>query len=352
MTTSEHVAEDPRLTALHEVMAANSLAGHWQPRARNADLQPWAWPWEVIQSCLYESGEVIQLGEADSAAARRTVQLINPALTDRKSTSRTIQMSIQLVKPGEAAECHRHTAAALRFIVESSGAYTAVEGERMIMEPGDLVLTPNWTWHDHANNTGDNAVWLDVLDFPFSGHLSAAFSEVFPEGTAQPITKPDGYSQHRLGAVRSQVERPNSTEALPFTYKWEDVLAALQGMDDAGESTLADGVLLEYTNPVTGGPTMPTIGSWAQMLRPGEKTEAHRHTGITVYHAVSGDGVTYVGRGADEQELKWGKRDCFFVPSWAWHRHENRSQTEPAYLFSVTDRPVLEAFNLFWEQRG
>ena len=75
-----------------------------------------------------------------------------PSLTNKKATSRTLQMSIQLVKPGERAECHRHTAAALRFVVEGDGTgYTNVEGEQMLMEPGDLVLTPNWTWHDHYN---------------------------------------------------------------------------------------------------------------------------------------------------------------------------------------------------------
>lgn len=350
--TTGHATENPRLEALHQVMSENSLAGHWQSRERVPDLVPWLWPWQVIESCLIESGEVIRLGEADSAAARRTVQLINPSLTDRKSTSRTIQMSIQLVKPGEAAECHRHTAAALRFIVESGGAYTAVNGERMFMEPGDLVLTPNWSWHDHANNTSENAVWLDVLDFPFSGYVGSMFSEVFPEGRAQPITKPDGYSQRRLGAIRSGFGGNVKNEALPYTYKWSDTLAALEAMGDAGESSETDGVLLEYTNPVTGGPTMPTIGCWVQKLRPGEKTNPHRHTGVTVYHAVGGDGSTVVGRGAEERELNWGVRDCFFVPSWTWHRHENRSASEAAYLFSVTDRPVLEAFNLYCEQRG
>ena len=106
----------------------------------------------MIYSCLMESGEVIKLGGIGDAAKRRTVQLVNPSLTNRKATSRTLQMSIQLVKPGERAECHRHTAAALRFVVEGDGTgYTNVEGEQMLMEPGDLVLTPHWTWHDHFN---------------------------------------------------------------------------------------------------------------------------------------------------------------------------------------------------------
>ncbi|MFT5539564.1 MAG: gentisate 1,2-dioxygenase, partial [Alphaproteobacteria bacterium] len=158
-------SNDQRIEALHERLAAHSLGGHWQERKeRDAVLVPHVWPWKAIYSCLMVSGKVIKLGHAGDAANRRTVQLVNPAITNLKSTTRTLQMSIQLVNPGETAECHRHTAAALRFVVEGDGtAFTNVEGEQMLMEPNDLVLTPNWTWHDHQNVGTEPVVWLDVL---------------------------------------------------------------------------------------------------------------------------------------------------------------------------------------------
>ena len=334
MSTTEAGTND-RLDALHARMAENSLAGHWR------------WQWSAIQACLDEAGEVMPIGHAGEANNRRTVQLVNPGLTEQKATSRSLQMSVQLVKPGEAAECHRHTAAALRLIVDSTGAYTTVEGEQMVMEPGDLVLTPNWTWHAHTNDTGTDTVWLDVLDIHLSGHLDAIFHESFPEGEAQPITKPDGYSRGRFGPMRPNAVGVEHPALLPYTYKWADARTALHRMADAGESSEYDGVLLEYKNPVTGGPTMPTIGCWVQMLRPGEATRSHRHTGSTIYHVVGGGGVTTVGRGADATELPWGERDCFFVPPWEWHEHRNTSATEPAYLFSSPDRPVLESLYLY-----
>ena len=113
MADPHALADTPELQALHARLAEYSLAGHWQPRQSNPPLVPHLWPWAVIYSCLMESGEVVKLGGVDDAAKRRTVQLVNPALTARKATSRTLQMSIQLVKPGERAECHRHTMAAL-----------------------------------------------------------------------------------------------------------------------------------------------------------------------------------------------------------------------------------------------
>jgi gentisate 1,2-dioxygenase/1-hydroxy-2-naphthoate dioxygenase len=110
--------------------------------------------------------------------------------------------------------------------------------------------------------------------------------------------------------------------------------------------------LLEYTNPLTGGPTMPTIGCWVQWVPPGAATKPHRHTSSTIYHVVEGEGVTTVGdKKNGGTELAWGSRDCFFVPPWKWHHLKNNSRREPALLFSVTDRPVLESLGLFREER-
>jgi gentisate 1,2-dioxygenase len=346
-------AEDPRLEALHQRMAENSLGGHWQSRERAAKLVPFVWPWSVIYSCLMESGEVVKLGHVGDAANRRTVQLVNPALKAQKATTRTLQMSIQLVKPGERAECHRHTAAALRFVVEGDGTgFTTVEGEEMLMEPGDLVLTPNWTWHDHYNPGNNPIVWLDVLDIHLAGYLDAAFHEEYGEGPAQPIVKRDGYCRQNLGAVRPRTGDTGG-RTLPYTYKWRDTLSALQALASGGTTNPYDGVLLEYANPLTGGPTMPTIGCWVQWLPPGHATKPHRHTSSTIYHVVQGEGVTTVGdKKGTGDDLVWGQRDCFFVPSWKWHQLRNTSKKEPAIIFSVTDRPVLESLGLYGEEQG
>jgi gentisate 1,2-dioxygenase len=352
MSEEHALAETPELAALHRRLAENSLAGHWQTREKPAKLKPYVWPWAAIYSCLMESGDVIKLGGIDDAAKRRTVQLVNPGITHLKATSRTIQMSIQLVKPGERAECHRHTAAALRFVVEADGTgYTNVEGEQMLMEPGDLVLTPNWTWHDHFNPGKNNIVWLDVLDSHLTNYLDAPFHENYGEGPAQPIMKPDGFCRQGLGNVRPRTANIGN-RALPYTYKWRDTLAALKEIAAAAQADPYDGFLLEYTNPLTGGSTMPTIGCWVQWLPPRQNTKPHRHTSSTIYHVVQGEGVTTVGdKKGGGDDLTWGAKDCFFVPPWQWHQFSNKSKSEPAIIFSVTDRPVLESLGLFREER-
>lgn len=365
MSDTAPSTQDPRVDALHRRLAEHSLGGHWQPRQRNPNpkLLPHLWPWETIYSCLIESGEVIKLGGINEAAKRRTVNLVNPAIQDLKATSRTLQMSVQLVKPGEMAECHRHMAGALRFVVEGEGVgYTNVNGEQLIMEPGDLVLTPNWTWHDHQNPGKKNLVWLDVLDAHLAGHLDANVHQNYqdaPDGkgnyfgnASQPLLYENGYSRYRYGTVRARTDGLDP-RFIGYNYKWSDTLAALNAMSKAGERDPHDGVLLDYVNPLTGGPTMPTIHCRAQMLAPGEETRIHRHTSSTIYHVIEGEGVTTVGtEKTGGKDLSWGGKDCFFVPSRDWHSHKNTSKNKPAILFSVSDKPVLESLGLYREEQA
>jgi gentisate 1,2-dioxygenase len=360
LSASDLTTDEEKLAALHRRMEANSLGGHWQDRERNQKLVPVLWRWQSIEPCLMAAAEVVKLGHVEEANNRRTINLVNPALAARKSTSRTLQMSVQLVNPGENAEAHRHTPAAIRFVVQGDGiGYTNVEGEQMLMEAGDLILTPNWTWHDHVNPGKQPLIWLDVLDVHLVNFLDAMTFESYP-GTPgsnalfQPVVKPDGDSRRRLGAVRAR--RPDAVpdgRALPYAYKWRDTAAALEEMAAAGAADPHDGILLEYTNPLTGGPTLPTFTCRAQYLAPGMATRPQRHTGSVIYHVVRGSGVTHVGAKREAcEELAWGMRDCFFVPSMAWHSLANPSQSEPAILFSVTDRPVLESLGLYREEKG
>lgn len=319
----------------------NSLGGHWQHVERPGPIDALLWRWEHIYAGLIESGEIVRLG-ADTG--RRTVQLRNPKLPT--GTTKTIQMSIQLVRPGERARAHRHTAQAVRFVVQGNGAYTTVEGERMLMYPNDLVLTPGWTWHDHANLTDEPVVWLDGLDIPIAMHLDAQFQVNYPE-EAQEITKPDGASAREFSALRSRTKGAHPWPYPPYRYPWAETREALMELASSGHGDDPyDGVLLEYANPLDGGHTLPTMSCSVQLLRPGERTASHRHTGSTIYHCIEGSGSVTI----DGTTFDYGPRDCFLVPPWRSHRFENASSSEPAILYSMSDLPVLEALHLYREE--
>ncbi|HEX9443042.1 MAG TPA: cupin domain-containing protein [Candidatus Binatia bacterium] len=302
-------------------------------------LEPCLWKWRDVYQDLLRAVDVVALGAHEE---RRVLKLVNPGMRGKKSTTQTIQMSFQIVGPGETARAHRHTIAAVRFVVKGQGAFTTVEGEKLEMEPGDLILTPGWTWHDHGNESAEPIVWIDGLDSPLVHYLGVGFFERFFE-ERQPVTRPAGFSRLQAGPLR-----PVQSEAhgvLPYRYRGVDTLAALRARrGDAGSPF--DGVLMEYTNPSTGGPTFPTLSCRVQMLRPGERTKAHRHTSSACYHAVSGRGSTVVGG----ETFDWEQGDCFVIPPWYGHKHANASRRDEAVLFSLSDSPMLEALGMHREE--
>ena len=259
----------------------------------------------------------------------------------------TLFANIQVVLPGEVVRSHRHTNGALRFIIEGKIGYTVVDGQRYPMVPGDLVITPSWSWHDHANESDVPMLWLDSLDAPLVRLLEVGFREDYPD-EIQPPGEGNDNSQARYssGGLRPAWEPAPSTPHTPMCrYPLEQAKAALDRLAAAEAGSPYDGIILEYTNPITGGPVMPTIGCYIQLLRPGEHTECHRHTSCVCYHVVEGSGYTMI----DGQRLDWEEKDVFSVPAWAFHEHVNSSD-RPAIVFSVTDIPVKRALGYYREQ--
>lgn len=335
--TKLHTAESSdRLEALHSEFERLGVRGYWQPRPETPRPLPALWRWADIHPLLMEAAEVVDLG---GDAARRFVGL--------KTRSQTLSYGFQIVMPGESAEAHHHSPSALRFVVEGNGAYTTSNGEPMTMEPGDLLTQPNWVWHDHNNKSDGPMIWVDCLDAGVIRTLNGRFFEPWTDGRVQPLIRPEGYSAHRYGLIRPPGE---DHWAVPCHYKWADAKWALDLMAEHGEPDPYDGVLLEYRNPITGGHTMRNITCTIQMLQPGEKTKSHRHSGTWIYHVFEGAGRTEVGDG-DATTLEWKNKDVFVVPTWQWHHHENTGEA-PAYLFSVSDRPIVEAAGVYREERA
>ena len=326
---------------LNADMAKKNLGGHWQLGFESyapypeTTVQPCLWKWQDVYESLMRAGEVVSMDQAE----RRTVRLLNPALKERQATSHTIHFSFQYVKSGEHARPHRHSAAALRFILKGSGAYTTVNGQKCVMEEGDLILTPQLTWHDHTNDSGKPIIWLDGLDIPLVQSLHQLLFEPHPE-EAQPIDKTSDQVALLYGHAR-----PNAAAEF-FHYKWSDTERSLRALVEAASPERFDGYILEFCNPVTGGPTMPTIQCGISLLQPGQETEAHRHTSTVIYHAFRGSGSSYVG----DQRFDWEQGDSFVVPLWYPHRHVNRAASEEAILFSMSDAPVLKSLGLYREE--
>ena len=171
-----------------------------------------------------------------------------------------------MVVPGDIAPAHRHSQSALRFILEGKGAYTSVDGERTAMEPGDFVITPSMTWHDHSNETSEPMFWLDGLDIPMVQFFDASFAEGSKEDQ-QKITKPAGDSFARYGHNLLPVDEKRASKTSPiFNYPYSYTREALEQAKTRDEWDACHGLKLKFSNPETGDFAMPTIGTFIQLL--------------------------------------------------------------------------------------
>jgi gentisate 1,2-dioxygenase len=123
-----------------------------------------------------------KISVASGNVERRVIRLVNPGMQETEMTSHTMLLSFQLIQPGEVAPGHRHTMAAFRFILQGEGAYTNVDGQKMVMEEGDLILTPQWAWHEHAHEGKEPMVWIDGLDVPFIQSLQVISFQPYRQG--------------------------------------------------------------------------------------------------------------------------------------------------------------------------
>jgi gentisate 1,2-dioxygenase len=306
---------------------------------------PNLWDYSELRDDLLHSANLITAAEAE----RRVLMLENPALEGNCSITESLFAGLQLIMPGEVAIAHRHTPAALRFIIEGSGGYTSVNGEKTFMEPGDFIITPSWTWHDHGNEGTEPVVWMDGLDLPLVRHIGAVFLERYPDEQF-PAGPPPGDSLNRYGSnMRPVGEVPDNLNSPIFSYPYAKSRETLENLRKSFDWDPYHGLKLEYIDPTSGGPAMSTISTFLQLLPKGFKTEKYQTTENNVFSIIEGSGRTIVGEGDDEQIIEWQERDIIVVPCWYPHRLE---ADEDAVIFSFSDKVVQTKLGLWRERRG
>jgi gentisate 1,2-dioxygenase len=342
-------AETPERRAFYGRISQKNLTPLWLSLANlvtpqpTSGCRPASWSFADIREAMIEAGELITAKEAE----RRVLILENPGLRGQSKITTDLYAGVQLVLPGEIAPAHKHAQSALRFVLEGSGAHTAVNGERTEMHEGDFVITPPLAWHDHSNESDRPIFWLDGLDIPLVQFLDASFAEHHDE-EEQPISRPEGDSLARFGQNLLPLDyAPVSGGASPvFNYPYARTREALERLRRTGPWDPCHGLKMRYVNPATGGYPMATIGAFIQLLPKGFTTTSYRSTDATVFVAMEGRGRTRIGA---DFVAEWRPREIFVVPSWKSVVHE---ADEDAVLFSFSDRPVQQALGLFREEKS
>ena len=286
---------------------AKATPSLWPAPKKN--FAPAHWKYEQARGALDAAGRLINT----ELAERRNLILFNPASGESYGTVRTMVAAYQMIMPGEWARSHRHTPNALRLILDSEpGTYTEVDGVKIAMEPGDVLLTPNWSSHGHGNDSRACAYWLDFLDVPLVQLLEPMFFE--------------GAEEESEGEAANKTTPP--TKDSPFVFTLTDTLKRLDAAtpEPAGQFG---------THVELGKPAMDTIGLHMMRLEPHTKTARYRTTANNIYAIVKGTGASTI----DGERFEWSRGDVIAAPAWLPHFHE---AAEAALMLRVTDEPVMQ----------
>ncbi len=325
-----HTAPSKERADFYSRLQTKSAAPLWEVlsdivrKDPRTSVQAALWKYDEMRPFIAEAGRIITAEEAE----RRVLILENPGLPGMSRVTQSLYAGLQLIMPGEIAHSHRHTASALRFILEGGGAYTSVNGERLSMKPGDFILTPFWSYHDHGNPGGEPVVWLDGLDIPTVNMFDTSFFEKEAE--------------HDHDHDEEGAPTPRFVETSVMKYPYEPHRERLAQMAASGAADPKHGYKFEYRNSATGAAVLPTIGAWLQLLPKGFKGRPYRSTDATIFCAVEGRGTSTIG----DKTFSWGPRDIFVAPSWHPVSHQAGDES---VLFSFSDRPAQMSLGIWRE---
>ena len=342
VTTQAHGRED-ELAALLDEISANDLQPLWLQNgllpAAPSTLSPYIWRWQTLRALAARCGDLVGI---DLGGDRRVLALSHPDLGGLPFATHTLWAAVQYLNPGERAPAHRHSPAALRFVLEGSGVWTLVNGEPIAMARGDLVLTPSYTWHEHDNPGSEPMMWFDGLDLPLIRNLDAIFfepgaNELTPYEQADQSASEHWYGGPGLLPTKSMPLDANNgvgAHSPLLAYRWEHTDAQLSLL--ASTKTTAS---VRFTDPTSGRDVMPTLRAEMHRFCPGHRTPTTRTVGSSVWVVYRGAGASVI----NGTRYRWARGDIFVVPSWSAVDHE---AMDLADVFVLSDGPVIEAIGL------
>lgn len=359
-----HANRETALKALYDDVSAKNMFPFW---ATSSDVDhdevkqlmatkqavPFVWSYEKdIGPILERAVELVTMADSE----RRSLILVNPGLAPKRATVSTMYTAYRLNDANEIMPPHKHTPNAVRFGLTGKGNFTGVDGENITFGPGDMVLTPNDTWHNHGTVGNEQALNLSVLDLPLVETLNAvSFSHDYTEiENGKRVAKKQqtarfttDYSQRIYGSGGlkprfARTDRGAGYSSPMFVYRWDAMRELLERHKD-WEVDPYDGLTVEYIDPTSGGPVFKTMTFLVQMLRPGERTRPVRQTASLLVAPFEGRGHSIV----NGERFEWKEFDTLAVPGGTWSEHVNGSDREPVFLFIGSDEPALRAFDLY-----
>ena len=352
-TRAERAALSEEADKLHLVEFWTSIR---QLEVTDPDIvgEPHVWHFDDVLPRLKRAAVIVPVAEAD----RRAVVFRNPGLGGRIATTPSLYAAYSLYNPGEQATVHRHSINAARIGLFGAGGYTTVDGVKYLVRRGDLVLTPNWSWHDHGNDGGEQSIWFDILDVPLVMALNTRFFDFdyreadgvgvarnrriqTPRKLVEPATNP-----LRAAGVRPLARGSRQDAGRPLFFSYEESRRCLAMFADEAFDPF-EGAAVRLGDPATGGFAMGTIDITLKLLPRGARTRPMRHAAHSIFLVMEGQGYTAVAG----KRLDWRENDVFVVPNWMWHTHVNSASDREAVLYAMSDEPLIRNVE-GWRRQG
>lgn len=303
------------LEELYPALAAHRMTPGWHKKRPSlwpeprTNFKPLHWRYDVGRVALDQAGRWI----GTDLAERRNLLLFNPVGDNDYDTVRTLVTAYQMLKPGEHARAHWHTPNAMRFILDAkAGCFSVVNGVKVPMLPGDILLTPAFAWHSHYNEGEENAYWIDILDVPLVHLLEPMFAGEHPDKyqkvEQEPAAHPFYYPASATGAeLKAQQEQHGVRRLL---------------LNTANEFKTIDIAFVGLAADAKYGPA--------------------RSTASRIIAVKQGSGVARVG----EATIEWSPGDVIAVPS--WKQYEFHAHKE-SVLLDTSDTPALRSLGFYRE---
>jgi len=301
------------------------------------------WPWAVMQPLVERAITDVSMADAE----RRVLLFTHPDACESVATMRNLSGGLQTLLPGEVAHAHRHSLAALRFVMEGRGAVTTVNDQPCAMSEGDLVLTPSWTWHEHTHPGEGRMVWFDGLDLPLLHHLDSMFFEMRTLGLTVVAPLP---TRPSVMASEGATLLPDVCDAtaepaggLPpsrFRFSAQRASTALEQSVPRMDGSR----MLRYIDATSGGAVLPTLDCYLLGLEKSQPTQKRRSTSSAICVVAEGEGSSVLG----DKTIAWRRNDVFTVPHWQWVTHTASGGS--AKLFFMSDRELLASMAYLREE--
>ncbi|GAA0624507.1 cupin domain-containing protein [Kutzneria viridogrisea] len=317
----------------HRRAAAAGVVGRWSTANENLPWKPEPrsvahhWSYGTLRPLAVEATRFVR-GEN---GALRVLTLLNPGHPDHEAAAGNLYSGLQVLVPGEDMHSHRHSPTAIRFVHESEGGWTAVDGEKNYLDAGDVVLTPAMLWHEHGNDGTGEVVWQDCTDDPLVTVLAANHFELFP-------TRSHLAGAHDTGAAGVLRPSHGTHPAGALHYPWAKTRAQLARADVATRGWAE----LRLTDVTGRHDVSRTTAARFLAVAPHARTPSHQHTGAVVLIVAKGSPTVHV----EDVAHAAAQGDTVAVPSWSRWRIDNPAE-EDCVLFAYDETPLLRNTGLY-----